>query len=87
MTHLLVRLWLHAAAVSGVSHDGAADGSRFSIIICLNLREFRQVIVRGHLWDPLDSISSWVAQFLFDQVGLISGLSQSHAQILSNSDK
>jgi hypothetical protein len=30
--------------------------SESSQIICLNLREFKQVIVRYHLWDPLDQI-------------------------------
>jgi hypothetical protein len=40
-----------------------------------------------HLWDPLDQISSWTAQFLFGQMGSISALSQSPAQILLNSNK
>jgi hypothetical protein len=32
--------------------------------------------VRYRLWDPLDRINGWAAQFLFGQVGSISGLSQ-----------
>jgi hypothetical protein len=50
---------------------------RSFIIIYPNLREFGQVIVRYYLWNPPDRISGWVIQFLFGQVGLISGLSQS----------
>jgi len=37
--------------------------------------------VRDHLWDLFDQISVWTTQFLFGQVGPISGLSQSLARI------
>jgi hypothetical protein len=42
--------------------------SEFSIVICLNLREFKQVIVRYYLLD--------IVKFLFGQMGHISGLLQ-----------
>jgi hypothetical protein len=72
--------------LSYVKHLGP-KGSGSSQIICLNLKEFEQVIVREHLWDLANRISGWVAQFLFVQVGSINGLSQSPARIISNSVK
>jgi hypothetical protein len=41
------------------------DGLEFSIIICLNLREFEQMIVKDHLEDLLDRINGWTTKFLF----------------------
>jgi len=51
------------------------DGLGSSIIICLNLREFRQVIMRDHLWNPPDQLKIGLPNHLSDQVSLISGLS------------
>jgi len=63
------------------------NGSKSSQIICPNLREFGQVIMRDHLWDSLNRISGWVAQFLFCQVNSISDLSQLSTRIFLNLDK
>jgi hypothetical protein len=63
------------------------DGLGSSTIICSNLREFRQVIVRDHLWDPPDQLKIELLNHLFDQVSPISGLSQLPFRILSNSNK
>jgi hypothetical protein len=63
------------------------DGLRSSTIICSNLREFRQVIVRDHLWDPPDQLKIELFNHLSDQVSPISGLSKLHFRILSNSNK
>jgi hypothetical protein len=51
-------------------------GSGSPQILCPNLIEFGQVVVSKHLWDPPDQISSWAAQLLFGQVGLINAHSQ-----------
>jgi hypothetical protein len=61
-------------------------GSGSPQILCPNLIEFGQVVSK-HLWDPPDRISSWAAQLLFGQVGLINGHSQLPARIVSNSGK
>jgi hypothetical protein len=63
------------------------QGSGSPQILCPNLIEFRQVVVSEHLWYPPDRISSWAAQLLFGQVGLINAHSQLPARILSNSGK
>jgi len=34
-------------------------GLGFCTIICSNLREFKQMIIRDYLWDSLDQISDW----------------------------
>jgi hypothetical protein len=52
-------------------------GSGFSIIICPNLREFEQIIVRDHLWNSPDQIKIRLSNYLFGQVHFISDLSQS----------
>jgi hypothetical protein len=51
------------------------DGLGSSIIICLNLREFRQVIMRDHLWNPPDQLKIGLPNHLSDQVSPISGFS------------
>jgi len=63
------------------------QGSGSPQILCPNLIQFGQVIVSKHLWDPPDQISSWAAQLLFGQVGLVNAHSQLPVRILSNSDK
>jgi hypothetical protein len=52
-------------------------GLRSSTIIFLNLIEFGKVIVRDHLWNPLDQIKIELPNYLSSQVGLISDFSQS----------
>jgi hypothetical protein len=39
-------------------------GSGSSTIICSNLKQFGQVIVRDHLWDPLDQIKVGLSNHL-----------------------
>jgi hypothetical protein len=56
-------------------------------IICSNLREFRQVIVRDNLWDPPYQLKIRLSSDLSGHVGFISGLLQLTVQILSNSNK
>jgi hypothetical protein len=51
----------------------------FSIIICWNLREFEQVIVRDHLRDPPDQTKIGMSNHLFGQTSFINSLSQSLA--------
>jgi hypothetical protein len=50
-------------------------GLRSSAIICSNLKEFGQVIVRDYLWDPPDQIKIGLPKHLFGHVGSISSLS------------
>jgi hypothetical protein len=42
------------------------DGLGSSTIICLNLREFRQVIMRDHLWNPPDQLKIGLPNHLSD---------------------
>jgi hypothetical protein len=63
------------------------DGLGSSTIICPNLREFRQVIMRDHLWNPLNQLKIGLPNHLFDHVSPINGLSQLPFRILSNSNK
>jgi hypothetical protein len=60
--------------------------SGFFQIICSNLREFKQVIVKDHLWDHLTKYK-FGCPTTSGQVGSISGLLQSPARIFSNLDK
>jgi hypothetical protein len=46
-----------------------------SQIICPNLREFEQMIVRNYLWDLPDQIKIGMPKHLSGQIGFRSGLS------------
>jgi hypothetical protein len=58
--------------------------SRSSHNIYLILREFKQMIVRDHLYNIFNWISDWITQSLSGQVHLINSLSQLYTQIRTN---
>lgn len=71
-----------------VHREGMMHSHKYlGFIICLNLREFEQWVVKNHLWDLFNWISSLAAQFLLSHASFISDLSQSFARILLNLDK
>jgi hypothetical protein len=79
--------WDSSLSIYPNKEEASTSRFWFFIIICMNLREFEQAVVRDYLWNSFDQIKIKLSNHLSSQMGLISDFSQSLVQFFSNSNK